>query len=156
MVVVTGDVDHGKTALVQVLTGMETDWLAEEKRRGISITLGVAHLRMAGVTIDLIEMPGHERFVRTMDSGVTRIDAVLMVVAANQGVTVRAIDKVQKCGVLLRHKVIGAAKRRLTTLLRDQVCWWANLSLRLAFLVNTACSCLSIRVTDRRVLATPR
>ncbi len=81
---------------------------------------------------------------------------MLMVVAANQGVTVRAIDKVQKCGVLLRHKVIGAAKRRLTTLLRDQVCWWANLSLRLAFLVNTACSCLSIRVTDRRVLATPR
>ena len=68
---VIGHVDHGKTALVRALTGMDTDRLPEEKRRGISIALGFAHLRAGPETeIDLIDMPGHERFVRTMIGGV--------------------------------------------------------------------------------------
>src|SRR3546814_1854309 len=84
---VIGHVDHGKTALVRALTGQDTDRLIEEKRRGISIALGFAHLRIADDgEIDLIDMPGHERFVRTMISGATGIDAVLLVVAANEGI----------------------------------------------------------------------
>jgi selenocysteine-specific elongation factor len=83
---VIGHVDHGKTALVRALTGMETDRLAEEKRRGISIALGFAHLALPAGTIDFIDMPGHERFVRTMVAGATGIDAALLVVAANEGI----------------------------------------------------------------------
>ena len=85
---VIGHVDHGKTALVRALTGEDTDRLPEEKQRGISIALGFAHLPLdASTEIDLIDMPGHERFVRTMISGATGIDAVLLVVAANAGFT---------------------------------------------------------------------
>ena len=74
MLGVIGHVDHGKTALVGALTGQQTDRLPEEKARGISIALGFAHLMVAGDTvIDLIDMPGHERFVRTMVAGATGI-----------------------------------------------------------------------------------
>ncbi|HYZ64502.1 MAG TPA: GTP-binding protein, partial [Acetobacteraceae bacterium] len=84
---VIGHVDHGKTALVQALTGTDTDRLEEEKRRGISIVLGFAHFAAGSDTvIDLIDMPGHERFVRAMIAGATGIDAVLLVVAANEGI----------------------------------------------------------------------
>ena len=86
MIGVLGHVDHGKTALVRALTGQDTDTLPEEKQRGISIALGFASFRAGGDTdIDLIDMPGHERFVRTMISGATGIDAVLLVVAGNEG-----------------------------------------------------------------------
>ena len=82
---VIGHVDHGKTALVRALTGADTDRLLEEKRRGISIALGFAHLKAGpGTDIDLIDMPGHERFVRTMISGATGMDAVLLVVAVQR------------------------------------------------------------------------
>ncbi|PWC35962.1 selenocysteine-specific translation elongation factor [Azospirillum sp. TSO35-2] len=83
---VIGHVDHGKTALVGGLTGIETDRLAEEKRRGISIALGFAHRVGAAGTLAFIDMPGHERFVRTMIAGATGIDAALLVVAANEGI----------------------------------------------------------------------
>ena len=73
---VMGHVDHGKTALVRALTGMDTDRLPEEKRRGISITLGFAYLAAPGVEIEIVDMPGHERFLRTMVSGATGIDCV--------------------------------------------------------------------------------
>ena len=67
---VIGHVDHGKTALVAALTGTDTDRLREEKERGISIALGFAHLDDGtGTVADLIDMPGHERFVRTMIAG---------------------------------------------------------------------------------------
>ena len=79
---VIGHVDHGKTALVRALTGTDTDRLPEEKRRGISIALGFAHLRVDEVEIDLIDMPGHERFVRTLIAGATGIDAVLLAIDA--------------------------------------------------------------------------
>src|SRR5438093_2019663 len=82
-----GHVDHGKTALVRALTGIDTDRLPEEKQRGISIALGFAHFEpRPGVQVDLIDMPGHERFVRTMIAGATGIDGVLLVVAANEGI----------------------------------------------------------------------
>jgi selenocysteine-specific elongation factor len=98
---VIGHVDHGKTALVKALTGEETDRLAEEKRRGISIALGFARLSdAAGVTVDLIDMPGHERFVRTMIAGATGMDAVLVVVAANEGIKPQTIEHIDIAALL--------------------------------------------------------
>ncbi len=91
---VIGHVDHGKTALVRALTGAETDRLPEERRRGISIALGFAHLRLGDDEIDVIDMPGHERFVRTMVSGATGIDAVLLAVAVNEGVKPQTVEHV--------------------------------------------------------------
>ncbi len=82
-----GHIDHGKTALVRALTGVDTDRLPEEKRRGITIDLGFAPLRLEGVdTIGVIDVPGHEAFVRTMLAGATGVDLALLVVAADEGV----------------------------------------------------------------------
>jgi selenocysteine-specific elongation factor len=84
MVVATaGHIDHGKTALVRALTGTETDRLSEEKRRGITIELGFAFL---GDDITIIDVPGHERFIKTMVAGVSTVDLALLVVAADDGV----------------------------------------------------------------------
>jgi len=82
-----GHVDHGKTTLVAALTGVDTDRLPEEKARGLTIALGYAPLRLpSGRTLSLVDVPGHERFVRTMVAGATGVDAFLMVVAADDGV----------------------------------------------------------------------
>ncbi|HEU4977890.1 MAG TPA: selenocysteine-specific translation elongation factor [Solirubrobacteraceae bacterium] len=82
-----GHIDHGKTALVAALTGIDTDRLPQEKARGISIELGYAPLRLpGGRLLSVVDVPGHERFVRTMVAGATGIDFYLMVVAADDGV----------------------------------------------------------------------
>ncbi|MEX0909398.1 MAG: selenocysteine-specific translation elongation factor, partial [Gemmatimonadaceae bacterium] len=82
-----GHIDHGKTALVRALTGVDTDRLPEEKRRGITIDLGFAPLHLDGLgTIGVIDVPGHEAFVRTMLAGATGVDLALLVVAADEGV----------------------------------------------------------------------
>jgi selenocysteine-specific elongation factor len=82
-----GHIDHGKTALVRALTGVDTDRLPQEKARGMSIELGYAPLRLpGGRDISIVDVPGHERFVRTMVAGATGIDFFLMVVAADDGV----------------------------------------------------------------------
>ncbi len=108
---VIGHVDHGKTALVRALTGTDTDRLAEEKRRGISIVLGFAHFAAGGAEIDLIDMPGHERFVRTMIAGATGIDGVLLVVAANEGVRPQTVEHVQIASLLgITRAVIAVSK----------------------------------------------
>jgi selenocysteine-specific elongation factor len=83
---VLGHVDHGKTTLVKALTGTDTDRLEEEKRRGLSIVLGFAFLECDDGVIDFIDAPGHENFIRTMISGATGIDAVLLVIAADEGI----------------------------------------------------------------------
>src|SRR5580658_2419173 len=115
---VLGHVDHGKTALVRALTGKDTDALAEEKQRGISITLGFAHVRVGGDTdIDLIDMPGHERFVRTMISGATGMDAVLLVVAANEGIKPQTLEHVDVASLLgVRRAVVAISKADLVSL----------------------------------------
>jgi len=81
-----GHIDHGKTALVRALTGVDTDRLPEEKARGISIALGYAPLGLPSGRVSVVDVPGHERFVRTMVAGATGIDLYLMVVAADDGV----------------------------------------------------------------------
>ncbi len=85
MIGTAGHIDHGKTVLVQALTGVDTDRLPEEKRRGISIDLGFARLALGDVNASIIDVPGHERFVRNMVAGVTGVDAALLVVAADEG-----------------------------------------------------------------------
>ena len=88
MIVATaGHVDHGKTLLVKALTGIDADRLPEEKRRGMTIDLGFAYWPVApGVTLGFVDVPGHERFIRNMLCGVTGIDFVLLIVAADDGV----------------------------------------------------------------------
>ena len=116
---VIGHVDHGKTALVRALTGMETDRLPEERRRGISIALGFAHARIADTEVDFVDMPGHERFVRTMVSGATGIGAALLVVAANEGVMPQTREHVDIAGLLgVTRAVIAVTKADLVPLER--------------------------------------
>src|SRR5213596_2555276 len=82
-----GHIDHGKTALINALTGYNTDRLPEERSRGISIELGYARLDLpSGRRVSVVDAPGHERFVRTMVAGATGIDLYLMVIAADDGV----------------------------------------------------------------------
>ncbi len=83
MVATAGHIDHGKTALVGALTGMETDRLAEERRRGITIELGFAFL---SDDVTIIDVPGHERFIKTMTAGVSTVDLALLIVAADDAV----------------------------------------------------------------------
>jgi selenocysteine-specific elongation factor len=113
---VIGHVDHGKSALVRALTGVDTDRLPEEKQRGISIALGFAHLNIADTQIDLIDMPGHERFVRTMVAGATGVDAVLLVVAANEGIRPQTIEHVDIAGLLgVSNAIVAVTKIDLVT-----------------------------------------
>src|SRR5881296_1623602 len=82
-----GHIDHGKTSLVEALTGKNTDRLPEERARGISIDLGYAPLQLPdGRMLSVVDVPGHERFVRTMVAGASGIDLFLLVVAADDGV----------------------------------------------------------------------
>src|SRR5262245_261023 len=80
-----GHIDHGKTALVRALTGVDTDRLPEEQRRGITIELGFAPLRLPGGVMGVVDVPGHEAFVRTMLAGASGIDLALLVIAADEG-----------------------------------------------------------------------
>ena len=82
-----GHIDHGKSSLVRALTGTDPDRLKEEKERGITIELGFARLSLpSGTLAGIVDVPGHERFVRTMVAGAAGVDIVLLVVAADEGV----------------------------------------------------------------------
>ena len=81
-----GHIDHGKTSLVAALTGTNTDRLPEEKKRGITIELGYAFLDIPPFQIGIVDVPGHEKFVRQMLAGATGIDLAMLVVAANDSV----------------------------------------------------------------------
>jgi selenocysteine-specific elongation factor len=96
-----GHIDHGKTALVEALTGINTDRLKEEKERGITIELGFAHLTLpSGLTAAIVDVPGHERFVRTMVAGAAGIDVVMLVVAADEGVMPQTREHLDICRLL--------------------------------------------------------
>lgn len=109
-----GHVDHGKSALVQALTGTNPDRLAEEQARGISIELGFAHAQVRDVTLSFIDVPGHERFVRTMLAGVGGIDAVLLVVAADASVMPQTREHFDICRLLdVRTGVVALTRSDL-------------------------------------------
>src|SRR5579884_2274225 len=100
-----GHIDHGKTALVKALTGIDADRLEEEKRRGITIDLGFAHLELPGANREMsrfgfVDVPGHERFVRNMLAGVGGIDLVLLVIAADEGIKPQTREHFDICRLL--------------------------------------------------------
>jgi selenocysteine-specific elongation factor len=107
-----GHIDHGKSTLVTALTGIDPDRLAEEKRRGMTIDLGFAHLRLpSGRHIGIVDVPGHARFIRNMLAGAQGIDAVLLVVAADEGVMPQTREHLEIIDLLdVRHGVVALTK----------------------------------------------
>ncbi len=107
-----GHIDHGKTSLVKAITGTDTDRLKEEKKRGITIELGFASLDLPnGQHIGLIDVPGHEKFVKHMVAGATGIDFVAMIIAADEGVMQQTIEHMEICSLLeIKHGLICLTK----------------------------------------------
>ena len=96
-----GHIDHGKTALVKALTGIDADRLEEEKRRGITIDIGFAHLQLTpDLRLGFVDVPGHERFVKNMLAGVGGIDLVLFVVAADESIKPQTREHFDICRLL--------------------------------------------------------
>ena len=96
-----GHIDHGKTSLVKALTGIDTDRLKEEKARGITIELGFAHMELpGGIRFGIVDVPGHERFVRAMVAGVGGMDLVMLVIAADEGVMPQTREHLEICQLL--------------------------------------------------------
>jgi selenocysteine-specific elongation factor len=110
-----GHIDHGKTALVEALTGIDADRLEEEKRRGITIDLGFAHLQLtAGVRLGFVDVPGHERFIKNMLAGVGGIDLVLFVIAADESIKPQTREHFDICRLLgIQRGVIALTKSDL-------------------------------------------
>ncbi len=110
-----GHVDHGKTSLVKALTGIDTDRLPEEKRRGITLELGFAHLTLPdGTVAGVVDVPGHERFVKAMVAGAGGVDLVLLVIAADEGVMPQTREHLDICRLLgVRAGVVALTKADL-------------------------------------------
>lgn len=110
-----GHIDHGKSALVEALTGTHPDRLAEEKRRGITIDLGFAFLEENGVRFGLVDVPGHERFVSNMLAGAAGIDLVLLVIAADESIKPQTREHFDICRLLgVARGVVALTKSDLT------------------------------------------
>ena len=107
-----GHIDHGKTSLIRALTGIDCDRLGEEKRRGITIELGFAYVDLpGGERMGVVDMPGHERFVRTMVAGASGIDFVLLVISADEGVMPQTREHLEICTLLgVRHGIVALTK----------------------------------------------
>jgi len=107
-----GHIDHGKTALVHFLTGCNTDRLPEEQRRGMTIDLGFAPCRLEGErVVGIVDVPGHERFIRNMVAGATGIDAVILVVAADDGIMPQTREHFEVVRLLgVRHGLVALTK----------------------------------------------
>ncbi|MBI3182691.1 MAG: selenocysteine-specific translation elongation factor [Myxococcales bacterium] len=112
-----GHIDHGKTSLVKALTGIDTDRLPEEKRRGITLELGFAHLELGeGLLAGVVDVPGHERFVKAMAAGAGGVDLAILVVAADEGAMPQTREHLDICGLLgVRRGVLAINKSDLLT-----------------------------------------
>ncbi len=110
-----GHIDHGKTTLVKALTGIDTDRLKEEKKRGITIELGFAHLELpSGVRLGIVDVPGHERFIKNMVAGASGVDLVALVVAADEGVMPQTREHLEICQLLgVKSGVVVLTKKDL-------------------------------------------
>ena len=107
-----GHIDHGKTSLVRALTGIDCDRLEEEKRRGITIELGFAWVPMpGGERLGIVDVPGHERFVKNMVAGAAGVDFVMLVIAADEGVMPQTREHLEICSLLgIRHGFVALTK----------------------------------------------
>ena len=110
-----GHIDHGKTTLIKVLTGVDCDRLKEEKERGITIELGFTSLALpGGQTVSIVDVPGHEKFIKNMVAGVGGIDAVMLIIAADEGVMPQTREHLDICRLLaIKHGVIVLTKTDL-------------------------------------------
>ncbi|MBW2138342.1 MAG: selenocysteine-specific translation elongation factor [Deltaproteobacteria bacterium] len=108
-----GHIDHGKTTLIKALTGIDTDRLKEEKERGITIELGFAYLELpGGQLVGIVDVPGHEKFVRNMVAGATGIDMVTLVIAADEGVMPQTREHMEICNLLnIKHGLVVLTKK---------------------------------------------
>ncbi len=95
-----GHIDHGKSAIVKALTGIDPDRLKEEKERGITIDLGFANIKYPDLIVGIVDVPGHERLIRNMLAGVGGIDIVMLVVAADEGVMPQTKEHMAICDLL--------------------------------------------------------
>src|SRR5436309_13583196 len=108
-----GHVDHGKSTLVQALTGIDPDRLQEEKDRGMTIDLGFAWLKLpGGREVSIVDVPGHERFIKNMLAGVGGVDIALLVVAADEGVMPQTREHVAILDLLGISTAVGALTKR--------------------------------------------
>ncbi len=107
-----GHIDHGKTSLIKAISGTDTDRLKEEKERGITIELGFASLDLpSGQHLGIVDVPGHEKFVKNMVAGATGIDIVMMVIAADEGVMPQTREHMEICTLLgIQHGLIALTK----------------------------------------------
>ncbi len=106
-----GHIDHGKSSMVEALTGTDPDRLAEEKRRGITIDLGFAFLQDAGIRFGFIDVPGHERFVSNMLAGAAGIDLMMLVIAADESIKPQTREHFDICRLLgVKQGVIALTK----------------------------------------------
>ncbi|MFT5698151.1 MAG: selenocysteine-specific elongation factor [Desulforhopalus sp.] len=110
-----GHVDHGKTSFIRALTGFETDRLKEEQKRGITIELGFAYLDLpCGHRIGIVDVPGHEKFVKTMVSGVSGIDILAFIVAADEGIMPQTVEHFEICRLMgVQQGIIIVTKKDL-------------------------------------------
>src|SRR5437763_3049787 len=109
-----GHIDHGKTSLVKALTGIDTDRLPEEKARGITIDIGFATLDLGEYHLGIVDVPGHERFIKNMLAGATGVDLAALVVAADDSVMPQTREHLEILRLLgLRHGVIALTKSDL-------------------------------------------
>ena len=107
-----GHIDHGKTALVRALTGIDADRLPEEKRRGITIDIGFADLDLGDVRVGFVDVPGHEKFVKNMLAGAHGIDVVALVIAADEGVMPQTREHFEICRLLgVTHGLVVLTKK---------------------------------------------
>ncbi len=112
-----GHIDHGKTSLVKALTGIDTDRLPEEKQRGMTIDLGFAYLNLdANRRVSIVDVPGHERFVKNMLAGATSINLVLFVIAADDGIMPQTIEHLEIINLLgIKHGLVALTKKDIVT-----------------------------------------
>ena len=146
-----GHIDHGKSALVEALTGVHPDRLKEEQRRGITIDLGFADFELApdGI-VSLVDVPGHERFVRHMVAGVSGLDAILLVVAVDDGIKPQTREHLAICSLLsVRHGIVVLSKSDLVEPeLREVVALEVRELLRGTFLEGAPLVAVSSRTSE--------
>ncbi|NLB24454.1 MAG: GTP-binding protein, partial [Clostridiales bacterium] len=112
-----GHIDHGKTALVKKITGYDLDRLKEEKKRGITIDLGFAALTLpSGNTVSIVDVPGHEKFVKTMVAGVSGINCALLVIALDEGIMPQTLEHINILTILgVKEGLVALTKKDLVS-----------------------------------------
>ena len=147
IVTLAGHVDHGKTAVVRALTGVDTDRLSEERRRGLTIDLGFAYADIGGARIGFVDVPGHRRFIHNMVAGVARNQYALLVVAADDGVMPQTVEHLQilkllglRQGIVALNKIDRSEPDRIAIVRDDIRALTSGSFLRDAEIVEVSCT----------------